>query len=82
MWPMTTPPSKDEDEPGSHAPNLHDHEQPAHPALPLLADRDGKVKAEFEEFAGDGLLGLDPGSMLPVWRPREAENMSERSLQE
>ncbi len=54
---------------------LLDTTQPAHPAMALLAYPDGSPKPEFEDedIWPRGLLDLDPGSLLPVWWPTEAD---------
>lgn len=49
------------------APQYRGLPNPAHPALLLLADPDGRLKPEFREWEAD--LPLEPGSLVPQWYP-------------
>jgi hypothetical protein len=53
---------------------LLDPDQPAHPAMLLLAESDGNPKPELQDVWPSSVLDLDPGWLLPVWGPTEADD--------
>lgn len=59
---------------------LLDPNEPAHPAMLLLANPDGILKPEFQDVWPSSLLDLDPGSLLPVWWPTETDEGTPETL--
>jgi hypothetical protein len=45
--------------------------QPAHPAMLLLANPDGSLRSEFQDWAEDQTFELNGGTLLPTWWPYE-----------
>ena len=51
-----------------------DPNEPAHPAMPLLANPDGTLKPDHAEWVGSGdgnTFDLESITLLPVWGPGE-----------